>query len=77
MPRKYIRKDSTRINEKKARVLAFVKAYIQEHGYAPSYREIARELDIKHSCVADYVHRLIRDGKLKGTSGVARSLVVL
>ena len=53
----------------------FIKNYIQEHGYAPSYKEIGTVVNGQsqaYTCVI----RLAATGKLKVTRGVSRGIVL-
>lgn len=57
------------------RVLAFVRAHVQRHGYAPSVREIGRAIDISStSVVIYYLRRLADAGKLVRHDYVSRGL---
>ena len=48
------------------KVLNAVIAYFQEHGYAPSYRELGEMVGLKSKqSVYNHVQRLIREGKLE------------
>jgi len=48
------------------RVLAMIRDYLDEHGHAPSLREIAEHLGLKtHSSAQDYVEALVRKGALE------------
>jgi len=59
-------------------LLEFIKHFISEKGYGPSYREIMRGLDYKSvSTVAIHVNNLIIEGYLKKTDRSARSLEVV
>lgn len=53
----------------------FIKNYIQEHGYAPSYKEIGTVVN-GHSQAYLCVTRLAARGKLKVTRGVSRGIVL-
>ncbi len=59
-------------------LLDFIEAFIKQHGYGPSYREIMRALDYKSvSTVAVHVDGLIARGLLKKRDRSARSLEVV
>ena len=50
----------------KERVLIFIASYIEEHGYAPSYAEIAEGVGLKSkSSVHGHVKQLMEDGVLE------------
>lgn len=60
------------------RLLDFIAAFISQHGYGPSYREIMRALDFKSvSTVAVHVDGLVAAGKLRKKGRSARSLEVV
>lgn len=47
------------------RVLEFLVAYIEEHGWAPSYTEIMEEVGISSSTVQFHLFKLEAEGKLR------------
>ena len=50
----------------KSRILTFVCNFSDEHGYAPSYREIQLAIGVKSvSTVHDYIKRLESEGRLE------------
>lgn len=55
-------------------VLAFVGAYITEHGYPPSRRDIADSMGCSLNGAHAAVIRLIEAGLLQTQPGLARSL---
>lgn len=55
-----------------------ITSFRDRHGYAPSYRELARELGV--SACGQHSHRiqqLAEAGLIRKTPGTSRSLVVL
>jgi SOS-response transcriptional repressor LexA len=59
-------------------LLEYVDAFIQEHGYGPSYREIMNAIGYKSvSTVAIHIDGLIQKGFLRKTDNSARSLEVV
>ncbi len=69
---------SARPSKKQRELLLFLTAFIKEHGYGPSYREVMRALDYKSvSTVAVHVDGLIAHGLLRKTDHSARSLEVV
>lgn len=70
-------KRSTRAqaDERREKILAYIKEYISEHGYAPSYMEIAKNAELSTSQAHSYVNSLASRGVVKVTLGVARSIV--
>lgn len=70
--------DSSRSTKKQRELLNFVDAFIQGHGYGPSYREIMRGLGYKSvSTVAIHIDNLIQRGYLNKRDRSARSLEVI
>lgn len=69
---------ATRPSKKQHELLAFIEAFVREHGYGPSYREIMRGCDYKSvSTVAVHVDNLIARGHLSKKTRSARSLEVV
>lgn len=67
-----------RATKKQQELLHFIKEFINEHDYGPSYREIMRALDYKSvSTVAVHVDGLIAKGYLARKDKSARSLEVV
>lgn len=67
-----------RPSKKQRELLNFIKNFIDEHDYGPSYREIMRALDYKSvSTVAVHVDGLIAKGLLQKSDHSARSLSVV
>jgi hypothetical protein len=67
-----------RPTKKQKELLTFIEAFIAEHGYSPSYREIMTGL--KYNSVATvslHVNNLIRRGHLRKRDHSARSLEVV
>lgn len=59
-------------------ILDFVQTFIDQHGYAPSRREIMRGLGISTtSLVTHHLWKLRNAGRLTWTEGAARSLRVV
>jgi repressor LexA len=66
------------IQERTARVHRAVQAYIDGHGYAPTYREVMDLAGISStSVVGKHLTRLQRAGKIRFDSHVSRSIVLL
>ena len=67
-----------RPTKKQKELLNFIEAFIAEHGYSPSYREIMREQHYSSvATVALHVNSLIKRGHLKKRDHSARSLEVV
>jgi len=66
-----------RPSKKQRELLTFIDAFIRQHGYGPSYREIMRGLAYKSvSTVAMHIDNLIAKGHLTKRTRSARSLEV-
>lgn len=67
-----------RPSKKQRELLNFIDAFISQHGYGPSYREIMNGLGYKSvSTVATHVDNLIKKGHLIKRDYSARSLEVV
>lgn len=67
-----------RSTKRQKELLEFVDAFIKEHGYGPSYREVMTGLGYKSvSTVAVHVDGLIAKGYLRKRDNSARSLEVV
>lgn len=67
------------LTPRQAEAVAFIKSYIGEHGFSPSFKEIARGLGIGANCgyVARLIHRLKVRGAIDFIPAHARSISVL
>ncbi len=69
---------SDRSTKRQKELLDFVDAFIKEHGYGPSYREVMNGLGYKSvSTVAVHIDGLISKGYLNKRDNSARSLEVV
>jgi SOS-response transcriptional repressor LexA len=69
---------SVRPTKKQKELLDFIDAFINEHGYSPSYREIMNGLQYTSvATVALHVGNLIKRGHLRKRDHSARSLEVV
>lgn len=67
-----------RPTKKQRELLKFIEAFIGEHGYSPSYREIMNGLQYNSvATVALHVNSLIKRGHLRKRDHSARSLEVV
>lgn len=70
--------DTIRPTKKQRELLTFIEAFIAEHGYSPSYREIMAGASYTSvATVALHVNNLITRGHLKKRGKSARSLEVV
>ena len=67
----------TNLKPKEQRVLDYLKAKIEEKGYAPSVREICADLNIKSTSTAHmYIERLATKGYIIRESGKSRTIIM-
>ncbi|HEX4774515.1 MAG TPA: hypothetical protein VH234_03280 [Candidatus Saccharimonadales bacterium] len=70
--------ETVRPTKKQKELLTFIEAFINEHGYSPSYREIMNGLNYTSvATVALHVNNLIKRGHLHKRDHSARSLEVV
>jgi len=63
------------LTKKQTEILNFIKAFIKENDYAPSYREIAKSLSLSSvATIAEYINVLAQKGYLTKDNSCARSL---
>jgi repressor LexA len=69
---------TVRPTKKQKELLSFIEAFITEHGYSPSYREIMAGLNYTSvATVSLHVNSLIKRGHLRKRDRSARSLEVV
>lgn len=67
-----------RPTKKQKELLSFIEAFISEHGYSPSYREIMSGLNYTSvATVSLHVNNLIKRGHLRKRDHSARSLEIV
>jgi repressor LexA len=65
----------TRDKDRRKRILEFVREYAEEHGFAPSVREIGKAVDIRSTRAVKYhLDVLVREGLLERQNQKARAL---
>lgn len=66
------------LTKKQVELLNFIEVFIEESGYSPTYREIARGMGYKSvATVAKHIDNLVIIGKLeKADNGEARSISI-
>lgn len=63
------------LTERQQEVFNFITKYIEEHGYSPTFREIAKGCYFGSlSTVAGYVDRLVKKGVLEYTPRAYRTI---
>ncbi len=66
-----------KLTKKQAEILAFIGDFIRDHGYAPSYREVAAHLGISSpATVHEHIKNLERKGFLTSDPDSARSIEI-
>jgi len=56
----------------------FIRDYVRQRGYAPTYREIGREVGVNStSLISTYLSILEKRGVIRRHKGVARGIVVI
>ena len=69
---------SVKLTKKQTEVYNFIKDFIDEHHYSPSYRDICSGLGLSSVAgVAEHVENLVTPGALRKTPGEAHSLEVV
>jgi repressor LexA len=68
---------TTDLTEKQARVLASIAQGIRDQGYPPTFQELAQELRLTEKNARDYVLILERKGYLRRQPNVARGITLL
>lgn len=58
------------------RIVSFVRLYRRQHGYGPSYREIAEETGIAVSTTAGIIARLVDEGRLAQVPRIPRTVTI-
>lgn len=75
---KKVTSQTVRPTKKQQELLRFIDAFIREHGYSPSYREIMQGCNYTSvATVALHVNNLIKRGHLQKRDHSARSLEVV
>ncbi len=70
-----VEKRDKRLTKKQAEVLDFVKEFLANHAYAPSYREVAKGLGLSSpATVFEHIRALHAKGYLRLDKGAARSV---
>ncbi len=68
----------THLSQRQQRALDFIREYIAEHGFAPSYDEIRQHIGVASlNAVRDLLDGLERKGYIRRLAGRSRALVLL
>jgi repressor LexA len=68
---------TTDLTDKQARVLEFISRWIQDQGYPPTFQELAHALHLTEKNARDYVLILERKGYLRRQPNVARGIALV
>ena len=64
--------------EKPLELLEYIRAYITEHGFAPSMAEMVSDHGLSSTSVArHYLNKLEKDGRIKRTPRTARAIRIV
>lgn len=71
------RPTNAEVQIKKEKVYNFIVKYINEHGYAPVYREIREETGIRSlDTICRYLYQLKEENKIDFIDGAARTITL-
>lgn len=66
------------LTKKQTEILNYVTDFVGEHGYAPSYREIAQQFELSSvATVHDHISSLVEKGYLRDAEGEARGIELI
>lgn len=66
---------SNKLTEKQNKMLNFIKSYIEQHGFAPTYREMRDFIDVKsNQTIKDYLISLENKGMISVELGKVRGI---
>lgn len=66
-----------RLTKRQVEILKYVREFMDENGYAPSYREVGQALGISSvATVHEHIKNLESKGFLRGEEGAARSIAL-
>ena len=69
---------SKKLSDRQKRILKFIAAFIDEHHYPPTVRDIQAGCEVSSTSVVDYNLRILqREGHLKRTAEVSRSIELI
>jgi SOS-response transcriptional repressor LexA len=65
-----------RLVEHDDRIVSFVRTFRRDHGYGPSFREIADDSGVSVSTAASIIARLCHEGRLSQVPRLPRTVTV-
>ena len=66
-----------KLTDKQKLVIKYIKKVQKEHGFSPTYRDIAYYFDMTPKSAFDYDQALIKKGYAKKTENKSRSIILL
>ncbi|MFK3794777.1 LexA family protein [Pseudomonas sp. NPDC088444] len=57
-----------------AETLAFIKAHIDQHGYSPTFAEIAKAAEVNVNAAGQRIAQMVKKGVITKADGIARSI---
>lgn len=66
-----------RLTDRQEAVLAFIKGFLDEHGYPPTIREICSHFHVLPRAATNHVNALVKKGYLTKTARKSRSLEIV
>jgi repressor LexA len=70
-----MKRDRNRLSERQRKILDFIEAFLEEHGYPPTIRDIGKAVQIPSTSVVNYnLNKLVREGYLERSKKVSRGL---
>lgn len=72
------KRDRSKLSERQRKILNFIEAFLDEHGYPPTIRDIGRAVQIGSTSVVNYnLNKLVREGYLERSKKVSRGLLLV
>lgn len=62
------------LTQVQAETLVFIAGFIAQHGYSPTFAEIAKAQKVNVNAIGDRIAQLIRKGAVTKAEGIARSI---
>lgn len=67
-------KKTDEITPVQAETLAFIAAYVAEHGYSPTVAEMAEAAKVYQNAMSERLAIMLRKGVITKTPGISRSI---
>ena len=69
--------DQQRLTDRQSQVLHFIKGYISEYRYSPSFRDIGTAFDFTARAAQDHIRALVKKGYIEYQADRPRTLKVI